>query len=55
MKRKNDNTAVKINIVKGTENNNFVQIISGNITLKDKIITSGNYGLENNAKVKVMP
>ena len=53
MKLKNDNTAVKIDVVKGTENNNFVQIISGNINLKDKIITTGNYGLENNAKVKV--
>lgn len=53
MKLKNENTAVKIDVVKGTENNNFVQIVSGNINLKDKIITSGNYGLENNAKVKI--
>ena len=53
MKLKNKNTAVKVDIVKGTENENFVQIVSGNISLKDKIITSGNYGLENNAKVKV--
>ncbi|MCZ2083822.1 MAG: efflux RND transporter periplasmic adaptor subunit [Flavobacteriales bacterium] len=53
MKLKNNDTAVKIDIVKGTENENYVQIISGNINLKDKIITSGNYGLENNAKVKV--
>jgi multidrug efflux pump subunit AcrA (membrane-fusion protein) len=55
MKLKNENTAVKIDVVKGTENNNFVQIVSGNINLKDKIITSGNYGLENNAKVKITP
>lgn len=53
MKLKNNDTAVKIDVVKGTENENFVQIISGNITLKDRVITSGNYGLENNAKVKI--
>lgn len=53
MKIKNKNTAVKVDITKGTENDNWVQVISGNITLKDQIITSGNYGLENNAKVKV--
>lgn len=53
MKLKNNDTAVKVAIVKGTENENFVQIVSGNISLQDKIITSGNYGLENNAKVKV--
>lgn len=55
MKLKNNTTAVKVDIVKGTENENYVQIISGNINLKDKIITTGNYGLENNAKVKVTP
>ncbi|QBO58773.1 efflux RND transporter periplasmic adaptor subunit [Chryseobacterium salivictor] len=55
MKLKDKNTAVKVNIVKGTENNSYVQIISGNISLKDQIITSGNYGLENNAKVKIEP
>ncbi|MGA9213253.1 efflux RND transporter periplasmic adaptor subunit [Kaistella sp.] len=55
MKLKDKNTAVKIDIVKGVENNNNVQIISGNIGLKDQIITSGNYGLENNAKVKIEP
>ena len=53
MKLKNSDTAVKIDVVKGTENENYVQIVSGNITLKDQVITSGNYGLENNAKVKV--
>jgi multidrug efflux pump subunit AcrA (membrane-fusion protein) len=53
MKLKDGNTAVKVDIVKGTENNNFVQIVSGNINLKDKIIATGNYGLENNAKVKI--
>ena len=53
MKLKNDNVAVKIPVIKGTENENDVQIISGNISLKDQIITTGNYGLENNAKVKV--
>lgn len=53
MKLKNNDTAVKIDIVKGTENENYVQIISTNINLKDRVITSGNYGLENNAKVRV--
>ncbi|MGS0748481.1 efflux RND transporter periplasmic adaptor subunit [Halpernia sp. GG3] len=55
MKLKNNNTAVKIDIVKGTENNNFVQIVSGNVTLKDKIIASGNYGLEKQCESKSYP
>lgn len=55
MKLKNDTTAVKTDIVKGAENEKFVQIVSGNINLKDRIIFTGNYGLENNAKVKVTP
>lgn len=54
MKLKNKDIAVKVDIVKGTENENYVQIVSENINLKDRIITSGNYGLENNAKVKVV-
>ena len=53
MKLKNDTTAVKVDITKGTENDNWVQIISGNVKLGDRIITTGNYGLENNVKVKV--
>lgn len=53
MKLKNHTIAVKVDIAKGIENDQWVQIISGNINLGDRIITSGSYGLENNAKVKV--
>ncbi|TXF74838.1 efflux RND transporter periplasmic adaptor subunit [Chryseobacterium sp.] len=54
MKLKDNSTAVKVEIVKGTENEKYVQIISGNINLKDRIITSGNYGLVNNSKVHIV-
>ncbi len=53
MKLINDTVAVKTDIKKGIENNDFVQIISGNITLEDRIIISGNYGMKDTASVKI--
>ena len=53
MKVINNNTAVKTPITKGLENNQWVEIKSGNITLKDRIITNGNFGLADTAKVKI--
>lgn len=53
MKMKNDTTAVKVDIVKGIETNQWVQVVSGNILKTDRIVTSGNYGLEDTAFVTV--
>lgn len=54
MKLINDSTAVKIPVKKGIETAASVQIISGNIAANDKILTTGNYGLADTAKVKVV-
>ncbi|GGI23764.1 HlyD family efflux transporter periplasmic adaptor subunit [Pedobacter mendelii] len=49
----NDSTAVKINVKKGIENNNITEVLSPKFSKTDRIITSGNYGLADTAKVKI--
>ncbi|MCL1669834.1 efflux RND transporter periplasmic adaptor subunit [Elizabethkingia ursingii] len=53
MKMTNDTTAVKIPIVKGAETDKYIQIISGNLSTKDRVVTSGNFGLNDTASVKI--
>ncbi len=53
MKMINDTTAIKTPVVKGTETDQYIQIKSGNITTKDKVITSGNFGLSDTATVEI--
>ncbi|UKB82593.1 efflux RND transporter periplasmic adaptor subunit [Chryseobacterium sp. MEBOG06] len=53
MKMMNDTTAVKTPVVKGAETDRYIQIQSGNITTKDRVIVSGNFGLSDTAAVKI--
>jgi len=53
MKLINDTTAVKTDIQKGIENNDWVEIKSGDITPKDRIVVSGNFGMNDTAFVKI--
>lgn len=53
MKLINDTTAVKTDISIGIETNSWVQLLSGDITLKDRIVTSGNYGMNDTSYVKI--
>ncbi|OPB89405.1 efflux RND transporter periplasmic adaptor subunit [Elizabethkingia occulta] len=53
MKMLNDTTAVKTPIVKGAETDEYIQIISGNLSTKDRVVTSGNFGLSDTAIVKI--
>lgn len=53
MKLTNDSTAVKIGIKKGLENDGLIEIDSPKFKQNDKIITFGNYGLADTAKVKI--
>ncbi|WP_426479320.1 efflux RND transporter periplasmic adaptor subunit [Chryseobacterium sp. CBSDS_008] len=53
MKMTNDTTAVKIPVVKGAETDKYIQIKSGNLTAKDRVIISGNFGLSDTATVKI--
>ena len=53
MKMINDTTAVKVPIAKGAETDKYIQIKSGNLTTKDRVIISGNFGLSDTAFVKI--
>ncbi|HYK46751.1 MAG TPA: HlyD family efflux transporter periplasmic adaptor subunit [Parafilimonas sp.] len=54
MKMLDSTTAVKTEITKGLEVNDRVEIIAPSFAPSDKILTSGNYGLADTAKVRVM-
>ncbi len=47
-------TAVKVPVQKGLEANGRVEIVSPVLSDKDRILITGNYGLADTAKVKVM-
>jgi multidrug efflux pump subunit AcrA (membrane-fusion protein) len=53
MKMINDSTAAKVPVKTGIESANKVEIISPEFQPKDKILLTGNYGLEDTAKVIV--
>jgi len=53
MKMINDSTAVKVPVKTGMESGNKVEIISPEFQPKDKILLTGNYGLEDTTKVIV--
>jgi len=53
MKLINDSVAVKTNIRKGLEINDWVQVLSGNISLNDRFVTIGNYGMSDTAFVNI--
>jgi len=47
-------TAVRVPVIKGIETNDLVEIISPVFSANDKILISGNYGLSDTAKIKVV-
>jgi multidrug efflux pump subunit AcrA (membrane-fusion protein) len=53
MKLINDSTAVKINVKKGIENQNTIEVLDPKFSKTDRIITAGNYGIADTAKVKI--
>jgi HlyD family secretion protein len=54
MKLMNDSTAIKINVTKGFENNEEVEIVNPVFLPSDRIILTGNYGLPDTAKVTII-
>ena len=54
MKLINDSTAVKIPVILGLYNNEEKEIISPSFSGSDRIIRSGNYGLPDTAKIKIV-
>ncbi len=53
MKLINDSIAIKVPVKKGIETNNRIEILSPQFSSSDKILLTGNYGLDDSAKVKV--
>ncbi|MBD1366830.1 efflux RND transporter periplasmic adaptor subunit [Mucilaginibacter sp. ZT4R22] len=54
MKLINDTTAIKTPVKKGIESGGRVEIISPKFNTNDRIAVSGNYGLADTAKVKIV-
>lgn len=54
MKLINPTTAVKVPITKGIEVGDRVEILSPKFSPQDKIVATGNYGLPDTAKVKIV-
>ncbi len=54
MKLINPTTAVKVAVTKGIESGDRVEILSPKFSAQDKIIVTGNYGLPDTAKVKIV-
>jgi multidrug efflux pump subunit AcrA (membrane-fusion protein) len=54
MKLINPTTAIKVPVKKGIEEADRVEILSPKFSAQDKIIVTGNYGLADTAKVKIV-
>ncbi len=54
MKMINSNTAVKISIKKGITTDDRIEVLSPVLNKKDKILLTGNYGVSDTIKVKVI-
>jgi multidrug efflux pump subunit AcrA (membrane-fusion protein) len=54
MKLINATTAVKVPVTKGIESGDRVEILSPRFSPQDKIVVTGNYGLPDTAKVKIV-
>lgn len=55
MKVIDSNTAVRIDIVKGVETTDRIEIVSPSFSLNDRFLLTGNYGLGDTAKIKIVP
>jgi multidrug efflux pump subunit AcrA (membrane-fusion protein) len=54
MKLVNDSTAIKVPVSRGIESKELIEILSPVFNAQDRIITTGNYGMADTAKVKVV-
>ena len=54
MKLLDSNTSVKVPIVKGLELNDRIEVISPKFSSSDKFILTGNFGLPDTAKIKIV-
>jgi len=54
MKLIDDSTAVKVPVEKGMEVNDRIEILKPGFTNTDKFLLTGNYGLADTAKIKIV-
>jgi multidrug efflux pump subunit AcrA (membrane-fusion protein) len=54
MKLLNDSTAVRVEVTKGFENNDEVEITDPKFLPSDRIVLTGNYGLTDTARIEVI-
>jgi multidrug efflux pump subunit AcrA (membrane-fusion protein) len=54
MKLMDDSTAVKVHVTKGLEINDKIEIVSPKFSASDKFLLTGNYGLADTARVKII-
>ncbi len=54
MKMINDSTAVKIDVTVGWQGKKYIQVLSGNLSDSDRILTDGAYGLPDTAYVQII-
>ena len=54
MKLMNDSTCIKVQVDKGLEQDSLIQVIANGLTINDKIVTEGGYGLADSARVQVI-
>ena len=54
MKMLNDSIAVKTPVKKGIETNDRIEILAPQFSINDKVLISGNFGLSDTAKVKIV-
>lgn len=54
MKMKDSITAIRVDVKKGIENNTNVEILTPTLSLRDKIVLTGHYGLSDTAKVVII-
>ena len=47
-------TAVRVAVTKGIETNERIEILKPQFSVNDKILLTGNYGLPDTARVKVV-
>lgn len=54
MKLLDSTTAVRVPVIKGAETGDRVEIVRPQFALHDKVVLSGNYGLPDTAKIKIV-
>ena len=54
MKLTDSSTAVKVPVTKGMETSDRIEILTPEFSVSDKFLLTGNYGLADTAKIKII-